>query len=160
MKKKFFNKIFIKQFGKFIVTGFINTGIDFGALYLLMVISEKNTGIYTFIFPAISFSIATINSFFLNRYWTFKQKKKQKKEKGIKDFAQFISVTLVGLLINSGITYIISNFIPSFFGLGILNAYFAPEEIQNLWVLFGKALATGVSLIWNFIGYKFWVFKK
>ncbi len=160
MKKLIFDKLFIKQFGKFVVTGFMNTGIDWGVLYLLLVLSGQNEGLYVLVFSAISFSIATINSFFVNKYWTFSHKKSKRKDKAAKDFVQFLSVTLVGLLINAGITYLVSNFIPPFFGLGILDAYFPPEKIQDLWVMFGKALATGVSLIWNFLGYKLWVFKK
>ncbi|MBD3244532.1 MAG: hypothetical protein GF335_00900 [Candidatus Moranbacteria bacterium] len=149
------------QFGKFIVTGFINTAIDFTVLYLLMAISGKNAGIYTLIFPAVSFSVATVNSFFLNRYWTFKRQEVKKKEKEQKDFGQFLLVTLIGLSINAGLTYVISNKIEPFLGLAFIqNIFENPDTSREMWVLFSKAAATGFSLIWNFLGYKFWVFKK
>jgi len=63
-------------------------------------------------------------------------------------------------LINAGVVYLVSNYISPFLGLGILSSRFSQQQIQSLWVLFAKAMATGLSLIWNFIGYKFWVFKK
>ncbi|MBU2025771.1 MAG: GtrA family protein [Patescibacteria group bacterium] len=151
---------FLKQFGKFIITGFINTGIDFGILSLLMWTSGKNQGVYILIFTSISFLAATINSFFLNKYWTFskKDKTKSRSESHSKDFSQFLVITLGGWLINAGLTTLISGFIPPF--LGIFNEWLMPEKLQSLWVLTAKAFATGISLVWNFTGYKLWVFKK
>lgn len=149
----------LEQGGKFIITGFINTGIDFGVLFLLVFLSGKDKGIYTLIFPAISFIFATINSFFMNKYWTFRAADRSSgTEKTAKDFSQFLFVTLIGLSINAGITYSLSNFVPPFLGIsiGFLNGVLN----QRVWVFFSKACATAVSLVWNFIGYKLWVFKK
>jgi putative flippase GtrA len=163
MFKKLLKKYpWLSQIGKFLVTGFTNTGIDFIVLYLLLKITGQNEGIYTFIFPAISFSVATVNSFFMNRYWTFRQEtKKKRKEKEYKDFFQFLIITLGGFLINAGVTYLVSNFIPPFLNLQFITGIFDnPESMQNIWVLFGKACATALSMVWNFTGYKFWVFKK
>ncbi|MEA3273382.1 MAG: GtrA family protein [Patescibacteria group bacterium] len=160
MKKNILNKLLLGQFGKFLVTGGLNTGIDFGVLYLLMVITGENQGIYTLIFPAVSFSVATVNSFFMNKYWTFSQKKSRSQKEEAKSFAQFMAISIGGLLINAGVVYLVSNFVSPFLGLGILSNRFSQEKIQSLWVLFAKAMATGISLIWNFVGYKFWVFKK
>ncbi|MBD3238684.1 MAG: hypothetical protein GF332_03545 [Candidatus Moranbacteria bacterium] len=149
------------QFGKFVIIGFMNTAINFIVLHLLMVFTGHNEGIYAFIFPGISFSVATVNSFIWNRYWTFKDPKKKKKEAEFKDFGQYMAVTLGGLMINAGITYLISNFIPAFLGIPAMMAFFKdPEKMQNVWVLFANAAATGVSMFWNFLGYKFWVFKE
>ena len=49
----------------------------------------------------------------------------------------------------SSVVFGVTTFIPPFFGL-------SPE----LWANLAKVAATGFSLIWNFIGYKFIVFKK
>lgn len=61
----------------------------------------------------------------------------------------FIIVSLVGVLIN----YLVVNFgtshIPPQLGLG-----------QELWTNVIKAAATGISLVWNFLGYRVFVFKK
>jgi putative flippase GtrA len=139
------SKKIIRQFSKFVVIGFVNTAIDFAVLNLLMWWTGVYQGAWIVLLNAISFTIAVINSYFWNKYWTFRDKN----EVGVKEFSQFIMVTLIGLAINSGVVYGMTTLIPPFFGL-------SPE----LWANFAKAAATGLSLIWNFIGYKFFVFKK
>jgi putative flippase GtrA len=159
-KKVSDKKTLFKQIKKFVVTGFVNTGIDFVVLFLLLHFTGKTTGIYTLIFPSISFSLATVNSFLMNKYWTFKGNKEKEKEKEYTDFGQFMVITLGGLGINAGITYLGSNFIAPFLGIGFIITLFPPESVQKFWVMFAKLIATCVSLVWNFVGYKFWVFKK
>lgn len=139
----------IKQFSKFIVIGFLNTGIDFAVLNLLLWLTGIYSGKWIFLLNAISFSVAVINSYFWNKYWTFRAKEAGQPVVVAKEFSQFIVITLIGLGINSSIVYGITTFITSFFGL-------SPE----LWANSAKAIATAISLIWNFIGYKFVVFKK
>lgn len=149
----------LKQIGRFVITGLINTGIDFAVLNLLIALSGVNKGYYIIIFTTLSFLVATTNSFLMNKYWTFGDGNKKARDKTIKDVGQFILITLGGLLINVGITSLVSNYIPPF--LGILDGRGVSQEtLQSYWVNFAKAGATGVSLIWNFVGYKFWVFKK
>lgn len=66
-------------------------------------------------------------------------------------FGMFLIISLIGLLINSGIVAAASYALaPTLTNL--INA----DTIKNV----AKILATGVSLIWNFIGYKLFVFKK
>jgi len=137
---------FVKQFSKFVVIGFINTGLDFLILNLEMFLTGIAKGPYMLAQNAISFSIATINSYFFNKYWTFQDK--SKKEQG-KKFSQFLAVSLGGVIINSSVVFIITTYIPPVFGIQSV-----------LWANLAKVIATGISLIWNFIGYKFWVFKK
>ena len=68
--------------------------------------------------------------------------------KANKQLFLFISITIVGILINDGIVALATTYIPRQFGLN-------PAFWSNL----AKAAATGVSLIWNFVGYKLFVFK-
>ena len=81
-----------------------------------------------------------------SKLWVFKDR--EESETG-KKFSQFILITLIGMAINSSIVFGIATYIPPFFGLS-----------KELWANLAKAAATGVSLIWNFTGYKFIVFKK
>jgi putative flippase GtrA len=140
------------QIGKFVVTGLINTGIDFAVLTVLIKTTRKNKGYWIMLFSAISFIVASINSFLLNKFWTFSNKGADYSGQATK----FFFVSIGGLIINSGITWAVSNFFPPFLGLFSLSS--DKRKNQDYWVLFGKAAATGVSLIWNFIGYKLWVF--
>lgn len=136
----------IGQFLRFVVVGFINTAIDFGILNLEMWIFSIYRGWPVFVFNVISFAIASTNSFFWNRLWAFKYKGE---ERAVFQYAQFIFVTIIGMGINSSIVYLGTTVVSAHFGLSV-----------GLWANAVKVVATAVSLIWNFIGYKFFVFNK
>lgn len=135
-----------KQFSKFVVVGLINTGLDFLVLNIEMMITGITSGPVMFILNSVSFSVATLNSYFFNKYWTFQDK--DKGQEGSK-FSLFLTVSIIGVIINGSVVYAITTFANPMFGLS-----------ETLWANFAKAAATGVSLFWNFIGYKFIVFKK
>ena len=135
----------INQFSKFIVIGLMNTAIDFAILNSLMWWTGIYSGASIILLNIVSFSIAVFNSYFWNKYWTFKDLDKVE----AKEFSQFILVTLIGLAINSSIVYGITTLVSPMFGI-------SPE----LWANLAKVAATGFSLIWNFIGYKFVVFNR
>jgi len=136
----------IKQLVRFVVVGVINTGIDFLILNILMFSTKITSGSGMITQNAISFGLATINSYYLNKAWTFGDK--DKKKGGIK-FAQFLTVSLIGIVINTVIVYSFTTSLEPMFGVS-----------PQIWANVGKILATGISLVWNFLGYKFIVFKK
>ncbi len=135
----------IGQFLRFVVIGFLNTGIDFGILNLEMWIFSIYRGWPVFVFNVISFAIASTNSFFWNRLWAFKYKGE---ERAVFQYVQFIVVTIIGMGINSLIVYLGTTMVGARFGLS-----------ASLWANAVKVVATAVSLIWNFAGYKFFVFN-
>lgn len=65
-------------------------------------------------------------------------------------FASFAVVSVVGLLINSALIAVISGYLVN------QAAFSNPDLLKNA----AKIIATGASLVWNFIGYKLIVFKK
>ncbi len=135
-----------KQFSTFVLIGGVNTAIDFAVLNIEVRLTGITSGFGLFVLNTISFLVAVINSYFMNKYWTFQDVTKNREET---KFAQFIGVSLIGSGINSTIVAGITSFIPPVFGLS-----------ATAWVNTAKLLATGVSLVWNFIGYKLFVFKK
>lgn len=139
------NRSFL-QFGKFVIVGFINTAIDFAVLNLLMYLTNTYKGSEIIIFNAISFTVAVVNSYLMNKYWTFGDKSR---EGAAKQFVEFLAVSIIGIILNTAIVYGTTTLIQPMFGLGV-----------KLWANFAKVLATAVVLGWNFIGYKFFVFKK
>lgn len=141
------NSNLFKQIFKFVVVGVINTGIDFAVLNVLMFSTNIYSGKWMIIFNSISFTTAVINSYFMNKYWTFQQQSAESKPE--KEFFQFIIVSVVGISINDTIVYSTTTFIPPIFGLS-----------EKLWANVAKIFATFASMTWNFIGYKFFVFKK
>ena len=135
----------ILQLIKFAMVGLANTAVDFGILNLLMAMTGIYSGKNIFFLNSVSFVFAVIHSYFWNKFWTFKAKKTE----ATKEFLQFLIVSIIGLLINGAIVYMITTWIKPMFGL---------TEIS--WANAGKIAATVISLVWNFIGYKFIVFKK
>lgn len=147
ISKSFLQKYpIVGQFFRFVVIGLINTALDFGIINLEMWAFGIYKGWPIILFNVVSFSIASTNSFFWNRFWTFKYKGK---EGAGFQYLQFIIVTLIGMGINSGIVYIGTTWISTRFGIS-----------PQLWANGVKVFATAVSLIWNFLGYKFMVFNK
>ena len=140
--KKWFASLW--QIAKFIVSGGLNTFLDFGALNLLIILTGITAGTQFSIFKGLAFTVAVINSFFWNKYWTFEFREKKKGE-----FAEFAAVSLIGLVINTSIASFVVNVI-------------GPQaDISDvLWANIGAFAATFATFIWNFLGYKFIVFKR
>lgn len=136
---------FVPQFIRFLCVGFLNTGIDFGVLNTLIYLTGKSSGIYFPIFKSISFIIAVTNSYLMNKHWTFKSSENERTG----EFLKFFGVNIIGWGINVGVATYIVNYVSAPSG-------FSPV----LWANIGAFSAVAFTLIWNFIGMKFIVFKK
>jgi len=145
-KEKYVSKKTGGQFLKFATVGVSNTLVDIGVLNLLMYLSGIYQGTFIIIFNVISVSLAIINSYFWNKYWTFGAKEEESKAQ---EFGTFVAVSLGGALINTLVVYSLTTFLDPAFGLG-----------KELWANLAKILAIGLAWLWNFNGYKFFVFKK
>lgn len=136
------------QLAKFLLVGALNTFVDLGVLNALIAFTGIATGAGYSLFKGISFTLAVINSYFWNRQWTFGA---QRKEIG-REFFQFFLVSVVGFLLNVGSASLIVNLVAPQFGFSGIS--------ENLWANIGAIGAAFVSLAWNFVGYKVFVFKK
>ena len=137
---------FLFQFAKFGATGVANFAVDIGILNLLIFLSGEAVGIDYTIFKVISFTFAVTNSFLWNKFWTFK--KDGTKEAG-KEFLGFIGISLVGLAVNAIVASVLVNIVGPQSGINV-----------KTWASVSAAAASVCVMFWNFIGYKFWVFKK
>lgn len=133
------------QFAKFAAIGALNTLLDLGILNLLIFVSGIVVGYWYSIFKATSFVVANINSYYWNKYWTFGSSGSAT----VKEFSQFFIVSLVGFGINIGAASLIVNVIGPMAGISLTR-----------WANIGAVAAIVISLVWNFVGYKFFVFKK
>jgi putative flippase GtrA len=133
------------QLAKFAEVGILNTAIDFGILNLLIWLTGITGGWAIAPLNAASFLCATTNSYFWNKFWTFK--KKGGAAGG--EFVQFLVISAIGIGINTGIVVAGTTLISPALGM-------SPAAWANIM----KLLATFVSLVWNFLGYKFIVFKE
>lgn len=134
------------QFGKYAAVGFANTGIDFGILNALMWLTGIYSGGWIYLLNSSSFVIAVTHSYIWNRLWSFKTAGKSNVPK---QYIAFLTVTVIGAIINGGIVYGITTFISPLLG-------FSPVS----WANSAKIAATVIAFMWNFLGYKFVVFKK
>ena len=128
------NKIF-GHINKFGIVGCLNTLIDFGAFTLL----NSVFGINYIISQIISYSSGTLNSYFCNKFWTFKDTRTRKRTTS--EVIQFIVVNAASL----GVSII---------GLSI----FLRNNSMN--ALIAKIFSMGLAQTVNFLGYRFWVFGK
>jgi putative flippase GtrA len=104
------------------------------------------TGVSFSAFKGISFVMATTAKYFGDKFWAFE--KTERAGMG-KEFSQFFIVTLIGLGLNVGAASLVVNVIGSQFGMS-----------EKLWANVGGIAAAFAVTAWNFIGYKFFVFKK
>lgn len=136
--------LILRQITKFIIVGGVNTFLDFAVLNFLIASSGVAAGLNFSFFKGISFLVAGTNSYFWNKYWTFESTTKKELE-----FIQFIVISAIGLFINVGVA--------SF----IVNNIGAPGAVSPaLWANIGALIAVAASLVWNFLGYKFIVFRR
>lgn len=133
------------QFLKFASVGVLNTAVDFGILNLLMWFFQIFQGLWLGLFVIISFTAAATNSYFWNKHWTFQD---HEKNNPTKEFTKFFLISLGGAFINFLVVYSLTTFVTPLFDLS-----------PSLWANGAKILATGLAWIWNFSGYKFWVFR-
>ncbi len=131
------------QFLRFSLIGVINTLVDLGVLNLLSYLTGIYKGKEIIILNTISYLIATVNSYFLNKYWTFGQRVLKRE---LVKFSKFLIINLTGMLFNSFIVYFLTTHI---------NMGFKKE----LWMNVSKIFATLVVMIYNFILYRFIVFQ-
>jgi putative flippase GtrA len=134
----------ISQIVKFLEVGVLNTLIDVGILNLLVWLSGITSGAGLAPLNTVSFLCAATNSYYWNKFWTFK---KEGRLEG-KEFLQFLVISIVGWGINTGIVVLGTTFLTP-----------AASLSAGAWVNIMKLTATFVSMAWNFIGYKFIVFK-
>lgn len=136
----------IFQAAKFFLVGTLNTFIDLGVLNFFIWISGIFKGPFYALFKAISFLAAVTNSYFWNKYWTFEKKEEKPKPE---EFLKFLTLTLVGLLINVGIASLVVNVIGPQFGIN-----------EKIWASIGAIIAAFFAFLWNFLASKFIVFGK
>lgn len=137
---------FFFQLSKFGLIGVTNTVIDLGIYNLFIFVSDVTSGYLIAVFKSFAVLAAIVNSYIWNKFWSFE--KKDTNNVG-EEFTQFLLVSLTGLLLNVGITSL------------VVNAIGAPAGFdEKAWANIGGITASVLVLTWNFVGYKFFVFKK
>ena len=136
----------IFQVAKFGCVGAANFAVDIGILNLLIFLSGTAVGVAYIVFKVISFAFAVTNSYIWNKVWTFK--KVDSKDTG-KEFMSFIMISVIGLILNAAVAGFLVIVIGPMGGIKV-----------KTWASVSAAVASVCVMAWNFLGYKFWVFKK
>ncbi|MBR1799324.1 MAG: GtrA family protein [Bacteroidales bacterium] len=147
MQKRVQGNSLLLKFIKFGIVGASGTIVDFGILYLM----RDVLGLPDIVANTISFTCAASSNYLFNRLWTFRSKEKKV---GI-EYAKFLAVSVVGLLINNGVIILSGLLWPSLYNGGVLSV--VGVEIQ--WFYVFKLLAIAITTLWNFFGNMLFTFR-
>jgi putative flippase GtrA len=128
--KKTLRRQIMRQFVKFNLVGLLNTALDFVVFALLTWLS-----VFYIMAQCISYGVGMLNSYTLNKYWTFAQKGRLEPKQALR----FTVLNLGSLLLSIGL-------------LALL------KDHMELNVLIAKLLTTVATTLINFVGNKLWVF--
>lgn len=122
----------LARFFKFAVTGVLNTAVDFA---VFLVLSYLGVGVY--IAQVVSYSAGMLNSYAVNRSWTFRSKEGFFSPAMLRFFV--VNLSLLGLSL--GVIWLVHG------QLGF------PK-------LLAKICATGLTVVLGFLVNRLWVFRK
>lgn len=123
----------IPEIGRFAVVGLINFSIDVAvfsvALYWL--------GMHLIVANTIAYSVATINSYLMNKYWTFAGR--SARAITTTEFTRFLIFNIGGLLLSNLTVFVLAEFVLP---------------------LIAKLGAVAVTFVWNYYTIRRFVFRK
>ena len=122
----------IVRFVKFGMVGVLNTLVNWIIFFIL-----NRLGMYYIFSNVIAYSISTIHSYLWNTLWVFKYKDKASTDTTFK----FVTLNVVGLLLNTAILYIL-------------------VDLFNLNKMLGLIITTIIIMFINYAVNKIWVFKR
>ena len=143
-----------KQFSKFAIIGVLNTFVDLLILNIFVYFTQWIDGGGYMFAKAFSAFCAIVFSYFLNKNWAFRD---TCSKNPVKKFSNFMLISLTGMIINITVATLTVNFLKEYVNNILNNPAFLNDTI---WVNLGALAGTAVGMIFNFLGYKFHVFKK
>lgn len=123
---------FFLKFIKYGVVGFTGVIVDFSVTWLLKEVFRANK----YIANSIGFTVAATSNYYLNRIWTFASTS----DNVAREYSLFLGISLIGLLLNNLLIYILNDKFK-------FNFYLS------------KLFAIGVVTVWNFIANYFITFR-
>lgn len=135
MIRRVLNHPTVRQFSRFLIIGFMNTGMDWAVFFALTSWMPFFTR-HILIANAISFGVGFTNSYIFNRRWTFRS---QDARVG-RQLSVFLLINLAGLGISQT----------------ILGTVYAATSSR----LVSKATAVAITLFWNYFAGRRFAFKQ
>ncbi len=148
--------VLITQITKFVSVGIINTLVDIGFFNLFRRFKKFTATTASY----VSTTIAMIGSYFLNKSWTFASQGNSTTEA-----VKFFATTILGIyIIHNGIVYLLTKKVlwPGKLALKIVRFFPFLNKLSDSFITdnFAKVCAIAITLVYNFIVYKFLVFVK
>lgn len=143
----------IYQAVKFATVGILNTLVDYVIFYVALSVLNVDKSLSQVIATACAMCV----SYIANKNWTFAKKGKTTKTQ----IAKFIITNLISMCF----TIVFMNFFHDVLAIhewanNILEIVNIPYRLEgDIGVMFCKIAASMLSLVINFLGNKFWVFK-
>jgi len=129
---------------RFGLVGCVNTTIDLLVLNALLWLWPTQNITRLLLANTLAYAFGALNSFALNRYWTFRRTGRPNAREG----ARFLLVTLVAIACNDLILWMMSN---------ILH----PVHLNvTLWTNSSKVVAIGGTILVSYLGMRLWVFVQ
>ena len=136
------------RFLKFSFVGVTGTIVDFGVMNLMSLVFH----LPLLWAQAISFTIAVVNNFLWNRYWTYPD---SRSKRAPQQLIQFVLINLVGILVRTPLISWLNNLI-----LKALNNAAIRLPVENFVISQNAALAVSILIIlfWNFFANRYWTY--
>jgi putative flippase GtrA len=136
------------RFLKFSFVGITGTFVDFGVMNLMSLVFH----LPLLWAQAISFTIAVVNNFLWNRYWTYPD---SRSKRAPQQLIQFVLINLVGILVRTPLISWLNNII-----LNALNNAAIRLPVKDFVISQNAALAVSILIIlfWNFFANRYWTY--
>jgi putative flippase GtrA len=136
------------RFLKFSFVGVTGTIVDFGVMNLMSLVFH----LPLLWAQAISFTIAVVNNFLWNRYWTYPD---SRSKRAPQQLIQFVLINLVGILVRTPLISWLNKLI-----LDALNNAAIRLPLENFVISQNAALAISILIIlfWNFFANRYWTY--
>lgn len=118
------------QFMRFVMVGGGATVLQ----YTLLVVLVQTTPLAETACSALAFALSAVANYLANYYFTFKASRRHREA-----FIRFVVTACLGVVINSLTFYLANQLLPHY--------------------LLAQILATGVTLVSNFLLHKFWIYR-
>ena len=132
-------KKLLEQIVKFGIVGALAFVIDYAVLFVLVEFFHMNS----IAAATISFTVSVIFNYLASMKYVFVGRADQSKRT---QFIIFIVLSVIGLLINDGIMWVLN---------GILKGF-----IPTYYYLISKIVATAIVMVWNFVSRKIFLEEK
>ena len=132
----------IGQVLRFGLVGGLNTIVDLLILNMLLLLIPTSSTRMILIYSAIAYSLGAVNSFLLNKYWTFGYRQRTT----WREVVRFIVTTLCGIGWSSIILWLASNALHPL----LINA--------TIWANASKVIAISGTALISYLGMSLWVF--